>query len=79
MVTPQTIIESLTKSGMTEDEIVEALKANGVEVTQATINRIKNGVTRKPSFELGMGLLQLHARRFSDARYVGVRETRKAT
>lgn len=64
MESPKAIIERLTDSGMTEEEIAGALRAGGVEVTQATINRIKNGVHRKTSFEIGMGLLQLHRRKF---------------
>lgn len=64
MESPKSIIERLiARSGMTEEQIAEALRADGVEVTQATINRIKTGKHRKTSFEIGMGLVQLHKRR----------------
>ena len=63
MESPKTIIERLTGSGMTEEQIAEALRKSGVEVSQATINRIKTGKHRKTSFEIGMGLLRLHKRR----------------
>lgn len=56
---PKTLIERLTDSGMTETEIAAALTEGGVAVSQATINRIKNGVHSSTSFEIGMGLLRL--------------------
>lgn len=56
---PKTLIERLTDSGMTEAQIAAALSKDGVEVSQATINRIKNGVHASTSFEIGMGLIRL--------------------
>lgn len=66
MEDPKTLIERLIGDGMTQSEIVEALKAAGVEVTQPTISRIKQGA--QTSFEIGMGLLKLHQSRCSSAR-----------
>jgi hypothetical protein len=56
---PKELIERLIKSGMTEVAISDALRDMDVEVTQATINRLKNGVHKSTSFEIGYGLLKL--------------------
>lgn len=44
---------------MTEVAISDALRDMDVDVTQATINRLKNGVHKSTSFEIGYGLLKL--------------------
>lgn len=62
---PKSIVKRLKKSGMTESQIAETLNDDGVEVTQPTINRIATGKHRKTSFDIGMGLLKLQERRFS--------------
>lgn len=54
------LIQQLLRSGMKEVEIVEAMRTDGVEVTQATINRIKTGKIKQTSFDIGMGLVRLH-------------------
>jgi hypothetical protein len=36
-----------------------------VEISIPTLNRIKNGIHRKTSFDVGMGLVRLHERRQS--------------
>lgn len=46
-------------SGMTEEQIAAALRAQGIDCSQATVNRIKSGFIKKTNFEIGMGLLQL--------------------
>lgn len=56
---PKELIERLIESGMTEVAISDALRDMDVEVTQATINRLKNGVHKSTSFEIGYGLLKL--------------------
>jgi hypothetical protein len=56
---PKTLVERLNDSGMRDAQIAAALSKDGVEVTQATINRIKNGKHASTSFEIGMGLLRL--------------------
>jgi hypothetical protein len=64
MEEPKTVIEQLlTQADMTEAEISSALKEMGVDVTQATINRIKNGVHRNTRFDIGYALLQLRDQR----------------
>lgn len=60
---PRTIVEYLTKSGMTETEISDELKKLGVDVTQATINRIKSGVHKSTKYEIGLGLVRLYEQR----------------
>jgi arginine repressor len=63
-VEPKTLIEQLvSQADMTEAEISSALKEMGVDVTQATLNRIKNGVHRHTKFEIGYALLQLRDQR----------------
>jgi hypothetical protein len=56
---PKELIERLIESGMTEVAISDALRDMDVDVTQATINRLKNGVHKSTSFEIGYGLLKL--------------------
>jgi predicted XRE-type DNA-binding protein len=64
MEEPKSVIEQLlTQAEMTEAEISDALKEMGVEVSQATINRIKNGKHKHTRFDIGFGLLQLRAQR----------------
>lgn len=60
---PKAVIERLLSSGMTQLEIADALKEEGIEVTQATINRIKTGAIRRTGFDIGRGLLKLHEKR----------------
>lgn len=60
---PKAIIVHLLGSGMSEAEIIVALREDGVEVTKATINRIKNGVIRRTGFDIGMALVRLRERR----------------
>lgn len=63
---PSTLIERLIAGGMKQSEIVRALKARGVEVTQPTISRIKAGADTR--FEVGMGLLDIYQSQRSAAR-----------
>ena len=58
-MTPARLIKKLMASGMTEEQIAEALRAQGIDCTQGTVNRIKSGYIKRTSFEIGMGLLQL--------------------
>lgn len=55
--TPQSIVEQLNSSGMSESEIAAALTAAGVSITQPTIHRIKHGAST--SFEIGCALVRL--------------------
>jgi arginine repressor len=59
------IEQLLTQAEMTEMEITDALKQMGVDVTQATINRIKNRKFQNTRFDIGSGLLQLRDQRIS--------------
>ena len=59
---PARLIKRLKAFGMTEEEIADSLRSDGIDVTQATINRIKNRKFKNTSFEIGMGLVKLHER-----------------
>lgn len=59
MDSPSDILRALSGLGFTEKEIAERLRARGVQVTQPTINRIKTGAIRRPSFEIGSALVRL--------------------
>lgn len=67
MSNPRFIIEKLVESGMNEREITDALRAEGIEVTAATINRIKHGLIKRTSFDIGTGLVRLQERRGQSA------------
>lgn len=62
---PSSLIQHLLEAKLTEQEIATALTDDGVPVTQATINRIKNG-KQQTSFAIGMGLTRLAQRRLPD-------------
>ena len=59
MQDPKALIERLIAAGWNQTEITEALNRDGVSVSQPHINRIKQGHTRRTSFDIGMGLLRL--------------------
>lgn len=61
------IIQDLIGFGMAESQIVAALKADGVEVSVPTINRIKNGLIKRTGFDIGSALVRLHKRRARSA------------
>ncbi len=54
------IITELLNRGFTEQYLADLVTSWGVDCTQPTINRLKNGITRMPSYELGFCLVQLH-------------------
>lgn len=54
----QIALNGLAERGWSETKI-----AQEVGTTQPTINRIKKGKTRSPSYEVGAGILSLHASR----------------
>jgi arginine repressor len=56
------LIQDLIDSGMTEVEITDALKEEGVHTTQATLNRIKTGAIKRTSYDIGTGIVRLHER-----------------
>lgn len=64
---PRILIQQLIGSGMKEGQIVEALKADGVDVSVPTINRIKNGLIKRTGFDIGIALMRLHKRRSRSA------------
>ena len=62
------IIEQLISAGMTQTAIAEALRADGIEISQATINRLKQGVHKTTSFEVGIGLMRLASTRLKSGK-----------
>jgi arginine repressor len=56
-------IRDLLDDGYSEQGIADALNEQGVECTQATINRIKLGRIPDPRFSVGTGIVHLHQRR----------------
>ena len=54
------IITELNERGLSEHEIARRLKREGVEITQASINRLKQEHIKQPRFDVGTALLQLH-------------------
>jgi hypothetical protein len=59
MPTPKALIEQLLLLDMNEYEIAAELSSSGVPVTQATINRIRNGRIKRTSYDIGTGLQRL--------------------
>lgn len=55
--TPQSFVERLVGAGLSEAKIADELVTRGVQVTQATINRIKKGAGT--SYEIGVTLQRL--------------------
>jgi hypothetical protein len=64
---PRALIQQLIGSGMNESQIVAAIKADGVDVSLPTINRIKNGLIKRTGFDIGSALVRLHKRRIRSA------------
>lgn len=60
---PRFLIQELIGFGMSESQIVAALKSDGVEVSLPTINRIKNGLIKRTGFDIGSALVRLHKKR----------------
>lgn len=55
------LISKLIANGYSEQEIADQLKADGIQVHQSTIHRIKHGEFL-PRFDVGMGIIRLHDR-----------------
>jgi hypothetical protein len=57
------VIEKLIEvADMSEVAITDAIRAEGTEVTAATINRIKTGHIKRTSFDIGAALMRLYER-----------------
>lgn len=65
------IIFDLNRSGLNDAAIVRELISLGVETTQPTINRIKHGIHKRPRFDIGLALLELHRKRVRLVRKAG--------
>lgn len=58
---PRVLVERLYEV-MNDREITDALRESGIDVTQATVNRIRHGKVKRTSYEIGAGLMRLHER-----------------
>lgn len=60
--------ELVDKADLTETEISETLRARGIECSQPTINRLKNGKIGRASFTLGTAIIALHKEKVRSSR-----------
>lgn len=56
---PKEAVLKMRKAGMTQLQIVAALKLEGVATTQETVSRIGSGSIKCPGYTLGMALMRL--------------------
>ena len=54
------IIANIKESGFSDVAIAEKIRKTGVQVTQPTITRLRNGTVSDPYHELGEAILLLH-------------------
>jgi len=57
------IVKQIAKTGISDSEIGREITAAGVEVSQPTISRIRNGQIKRPSYDLGAALKALYKKR----------------
>lgn len=62
MSDPKLIVQELYDAGLNEREITDELRKSGIDVSQATVNRIRCGQIKRTSFQIGAGLLALRDR-----------------
>lgn len=61
MVDLQKLVQELCElADLTEQQITDELRDRGIEVSQPTINRLRNGKVGRPAFHIGAGLIALH-------------------
>lgn len=60
---PKALIEQLIESGMNEREITDAICSEGVDVSAATVNRIKTGHIKRTGFDVGIALMHVLKKR----------------
>ena len=53
------------EAGMTDVAITEAVRSTGVEVTAATISRIRRGKIKRTGYEIGAALERLYEHRLA--------------
>lgn len=54
------LLKELMASGLTQQEIVSSIVSNGVKTNQSSISKIKNGIYKNYSYELGAAIVALH-------------------
>lgn len=60
---PRALIQQLIESGLNEREITDAICAEGVVISAATVNRIKTGRIKRTGFDVCIALMQLQKKR----------------
>jgi hypothetical protein len=60
MASLRELLTELNDSGLNDAAIAREIVSSGIETTQATINRLKNGIHKTAKFELGHAILALH-------------------
>lgn len=61
MVDLQKLVQDLCElAELTEMQITDELRQRGIEVSQPTINRLRNGKVTRPAFHIGSALIALH-------------------
>lgn len=64
----QLILSELKSAKVSDSEIARRVNALGVEVTQATVNRMRHGELANPRYELGDAILRVHRESIKAAR-----------
>jgi hypothetical protein len=57
------IVKQLAETGISDSAIGRAITDMGIEVSQPTISRIRTGRIKRPSYDLGVALKNLHKKR----------------
>lgn len=69
MVDLQKLVKDLCDlADLTEMQITDELRQRGIEVSQPTINRLRNGKVTRPGFHVGAALIALHKDKIKSGR-----------
>jgi hypothetical protein len=60
---PRAMIQQLIESGLNEREITDAIRAEGVDISAATVNRIKTGQIKRTGFDVCLALMNVLKKR----------------
>jgi hypothetical protein len=66
---PRALVQQLIESGLSEREITDAICADGVVISAATVNRIKTGHIKRTGFDVGIALMRLLKKRARSRRH----------
>jgi hypothetical protein len=57
------IVKQIAQTGISDSEIGRTITEAGVPVSQPTISRIRSGLIKRPSYDLGVALKTLYKKR----------------